>query len=52
MSKWEKLIISVGRLLPALALMLGTATATRACNWWFHQPKVPEALKGDKRNVI
>ncbi len=44
MNKTRRLWSSIGRLIPAIALMLGTSTTTYACHWWFHQPKVPEAL--------
>ena len=44
MNYLRKVCTSLGRIIPAVALLVGSATASQACTWWFHQPKVPERL--------
>lgn len=46
MTYLRKVCTSLGRIIPAVALLVGSATASQACTWWFHQPKVPEGLTG------
>lgn len=44
MNQLRKLVKNVGKLIPAVALMLGTTTATQACMWWFYQPRIPAKM--------
>ena len=46
MTYLRKVRTSLGRIIPAVALLVGSATASQAYTWWFHQPKVPEGLTG------
>ena len=45
MVKMKKFLMHFGKMIPAFALMLGTVSASQACVWWFHQPRVPEQMK-------
>ncbi len=40
-----KIAHKVGNILPAMALVLGIASVSGACSYWFHQPRVPEQMK-------
>lgn len=48
MTKFKSLIMRFGKIIPAFALVLGAASNSQACVWWFHQPKVPEQMKNKK----
>lgn len=45
--KKNSLLNGILKVIPAIALVVGTATVSQACVVWFHQPKVPEAMKKD-----
>lgn len=36
---------SFGKIIPAVALLVGMSTVSQACAWWFHQPQIPEQMK-------
>lgn len=40
----KKLLLRLSAFVPAFAVLIGVTTATQACAWWFHQPKVPNTL--------
>lgn len=48
MTKVKKVLMHMGKSIPAFALMLGVVSNSQACVWWFHQPKVPEQMKNKK----
>lgn len=41
----EKLRKKILKVIPNIALVLGTATLSQACVLWFHQPKVPDNMR-------
>ena len=45
MKRMSKMKTSFGKIIPALALLVGMSTASQACVWWFHQPQMPEQMK-------
>ena len=45
MKRMSKMKTSLREIIPAVALLVGMSTASQACAWWFHQPKVPEQMK-------
>ena len=45
MKRLNKMKISLGKIIPTVALLVGMSTVSQACAWWFHQPKVPEQMK-------
>lgn len=45
MTRLKSILIKMGKVIPALALMVGTASVSQACIIWFHQPVVPEKMK-------
>lgn len=48
----KKLMLKLGGLLAAAALVMGTASTYYLCFVWFHQPKEPECLRARKLNRI
>ena len=45
MKKTASVLKLIGSLIPAAAMAMGKASASRACSFWFYQPRVPKALK-------
>lgn len=45
MKRLNKMKSSLGKIIPAVALLIGMSTASQACAWWFHQPQIPEQMK-------
>lgn len=43
--KKNTILHRIGSLIPAAAMALGKASVSRACSFWFYQPRVPKALK-------
>lgn len=41
----KKLMLKYGSSLAALALMIGVGSNSKACWWWYNQPKEPEGMK-------
>lgn len=41
----KKLMLKYGSSLAALALMIGVGSSSKACWWWYNQPKEPEGMK-------
>ena len=46
--KFKKVLLNLGKIIPALALVLGTASVSQACVLWFHQPVVPDKMRKEK----
>lgn len=44
----RKFALHVSKAIPAFAFMLGTLSVSQACVLWFHQPQVPDGIKGNK----
>lgn len=45
MVKFKKILMHLEKAIAAFALMLGMASTSQACVWWFHQPRVPKQMK-------
>jgi len=45
MVKVKSMLITWGGMVASLALVVGLATTTSACVWWYYQPKVPAGMK-------
>lgn len=41
----RKLVLKYGSAFAALAMMIGISSSTKACWFWYNQPKVPEGMK-------
>lgn len=48
MKKLTRVLIRMGGAISVLALLLGQASAARACAFIFYQPDVPESLKEEE----
>ena len=49
MKQVKQAIIKIAGLMASFALVLGVTTATSACSWWYHQPKLPEGMDKFKK---
>ena len=47
--KVKALLRKLGSTICALALFVGMTSVNSACFAWFHQPKVPEGMKWEKK---
>ena len=45
MKSIKKLMLKYDSSLAALALMIGVNSSSKACCWWYNQPKEPEDMK-------
>ena len=41
----KNIMVKLGTAMASLALVVGVATESAACHWFFHQPKVPQGMK-------
>lgn len=51
MKRMNKMKTSFGKIIPAVALLVGMSTVSQACIWWFHQPQIPEQMKKKLNNM-
>lgn len=41
----KKIVLKYGSAFATLAMMVGISSSTKACWFWYNQPKVPEGMK-------
>lgn len=44
----KKLVLKYGSAFATLAMMVGISSSTKACWFWYNQPKVPEGIKSSQ----
>ena len=45
-SKAGPVLLKVGMMFSSFVLLFGLSSANAVCQAWFHQPKMPEGMKG------